>query len=101
MESELFDEIGEMISGNKQSNMFGAPCFKIGRKPFILFYENQIVCKLFDEVKEEAMQLEGWSYFNPMKSGKGMENWVQIPYAHADKWEFYASMAYDFVEKGR
>ena len=101
MESALFDQIGELISGKKRSNMFGVPAFKLGRKPFILFYENELVCKLFDESHAEAMALSGTSLFSPMGEDKPMVNWVQIPYAHSAQWEYFAQLALAFVETGR
>ena len=78
--------------------MFGVSCYKIGRKPFIMFYENHIVCKLLGEVHAEAMQLTRTTLFNPMGNDKPMGNWVQIPFAHSDNWEYFAKLAYDFVE---
>lgn len=95
---ELFDQIGELLTKRKRSSMFGVSCYKIERKPFIMFYENQIVCKLMGEFHAEAMQLTGATLFNPMGSDKPMGNWVQIPFLHADKWNYFAKLAHDFVE---
>jgi len=98
MEEELFIQIGEDLSQNKLSSMFGVPCFKIGRKPYIMFHQNEIVCKLFDEQHGEALRLEGASLFNPMELSKPMGNWVQIPFIHSSKWNYFATCAYGFVE---
>ena len=95
---DMFNQVGELLVQRKKSSMFGVPCFKIGRKPFIMFYDNQIVCKLFGEVHREAMQLNGTTLFNPKENDKPMGNWVQIPFLHSDKWEYFAKLAYDFVE---
>ncbi|MEM6264886.1 MAG: hypothetical protein AAGI38_20410 [Bacteroidota bacterium] len=99
MESDLFDQIGQDLSGNKRSSILGVPCFKIGRKPFLLFVKDQIVCKLYGEVNEEALQLPGASFFSPMENAKPMKNWVQIPVEHADTWPFYAQLAYQFIKE--
>ena len=95
---DLFDQIGQFLTKKKRSSMFGVSCYKIGRKPFILYYDNQLVCKLFDQIHSEAVQLEGASLFNPTASDKPMKNWVQLPFTHAAKWEYFAKFAYDFVE---
>ncbi len=79
--------------------MFGIPCFKIGRRPFIMFYENHLVCMLFDEAHAEAIGLEGATLFNPKGNAKAMGNWVQIPFAHADQWERFAIVAHDVVAR--
>ena len=94
----MFNQVGELLVKKKRSSMFGVPCFKIGRKPFIMFYDNQIACKLFGEVHQQAMQINGTTLFNPKGNDKPMGNWVQIPFSHADKWEYFAKLAYDFVE---
>ena len=38
---QLFDELGQAISGNEQKSMFGKPCYNYGRKPFIMFYDDE------------------------------------------------------------
>lgn len=99
MEAEdLFDQIGELIAQKKRSSMFGVPCYKVGRRPFMMFYDGQLVCKLFGQVHEEAMLLKGTSLFNPRANDKPMGNWVQFPSIHSDKWESFAKLAYSFVE---
>jgi len=99
MESEHFDKVGHSISGNNRSSMFGVSCYKIGRKPFIMFYDKQIVCKLLDTHREEAMKLKGTTIFNPKNNAKPMANWIQIPYEHVEQWEYFATLAYKVVSK--
>jgi len=101
MERELFDQIGAAIAESKRSSMFGVPCYKVGRKPFIMFYDQQIVCKLFDDLHAEAMALAGTTLFNPKGNAKPMGNWVQIPGDHADRWAYFAQAAWHFVQSGR
>lgn len=95
---DLFDQIGELITKKKRSCMFGVPCYKVGRRPFIMFYDGQIVCKLFGQVHREAMLLKGTSLFNPKANTKPMGNWVQIPFLHSDKWESFAELAYSITK---
>ncbi len=95
---DLFDQIGELIAKNKRSSMFGVPCYKLGRRPFIMFYDKHIVCKLFGQTHKEAMLLKGSTLFNPRANDKPMKNWVQIPFIHWDKWESFAKLAYAIVE---
>lgn len=97
MEEELFDQVGQALSQKKRSSMFGVDCYRCGRKPFILLYEQQIVCKLYGPERETALNVKGASLFRPIKDAKPMNNWVQLPYEQADKWELYAQIAFDFV----
>ena len=96
----LFEQIGESIVGSKRGGMFGVLCFKYQRKPFILWYEGQMVCKLFGAAKQEALELEGSSLFNPKNHSRPMGNWVQLPIEQADSWACWAEMAYEFVAAG-
>lgn len=98
---EYFDIVGSSIPGTKRSNMFGVLCYKIGRRPFISFENDEIICKLYDEEKEQALTIKGTSYFTPMDPDKPMTNWVCIPFAASDQWEYYAAAAYTFVEMDR
>ena len=95
---KVFNEVGRFLSGNQSSSMFGVACFKIGRKPFIMFYDSQIVCKLSGSIHEEACQLAGTSLFNPKRNDKPMVNWVQIPYVYMERWAYFARFAYEQVE---
>ena len=95
---QLFDELGQAISGNEQKSMFGKPCYNYGRKPFIMFFDDELVCKLFDEIRKEAIQLKGTSLFDPSGKGKPMKNWIQLPFTHKKKWEHYAQKAFAFVQ---
>lgn len=98
---EYFDLVGTSFLEAVKTKMFGTICYKIGRRPFILFESGEIVCKLFDEPKERALQIEGSSFFNPMGGDKGMSNWIQIPYSARDHWEEYAIYALEYVKEGR
>lgn len=98
---DLFDQIGESIPNAKRGKMFGEICYKLGRRPFIYFSEEEIICKLFDERKAQAMQLPGAHYFAPMAPDKPMTNWVCLPFEQEEHWAFFSEAAYAFVEAGR
>lgn len=98
---QRFDLAGSSVEGAKRSNMFGVTCYKLGRRPFVLFVDEEIVCKLFDASKEEALALEGAHYFCPMGADKPMTNWVHICTRHAQHWEYFASDAARFVNEDR
>lgn len=98
---ELFDQVGEAIPSAKRSNMFGKICYKLGRRPFILFKDDNIICKLFDETKEQAFQLAGAHYFAPMGKDRPMTNWVCLPVDTEEHWSHFAEAAFAFVEAGR
>jgi len=93
-----FDQIGELLTDKKRSSMFGIPCYKVGRKPFIMFYDNEIVCKLIGQAHSEAMILKGATLFNPKRNTKPMENWVRIPFLYSEKWKYFSKIAYEFVK---
>ncbi|MEM9820622.1 MAG: hypothetical protein AAF985_06100, partial [Bacteroidota bacterium] len=97
MEEQLFNLIGQSISKRPLSAMFGVPCFTRGRKPYLLLYEKQLVCKLIGEAKRAALQLEGASLFQPKKNRRAMGNWIQIPYEHSEKWDYFANLAFQFI----
>jgi hypothetical protein len=100
METEqelVYHSVCSLIPKAIKSSMFGVPCYKVLRKPFIMFYDNEIVCKLFDDEHTNAMQLKGAKLFNPMDNEKPMTNWVHIPYAFRNEWIIFAKKAFDFV----
>jgi hypothetical protein len=101
METEqelLYHSVCSLIPKAVKSSMFGVSCYKVHRKPFIMFYDNEIVCKLFDDEHTNAMKLKGAKLFNPMDNGKPMTNWVHISFVYKDEWIIFAQKAFDFVE---
>lgn len=67
-EKSLYLSIGQNIENAEQSQMFGKPCFKINKKAFICFFQNEMVFKLIGEAHSEALNLDGSQLFDP--SGK-------------------------------
>jgi hypothetical protein len=90
---EFFILLTSEIPGVKDGKMFGALCMKTPNgKSAAMFWKDNIVVKLPKESLQEALSLEGTKHFEPMK-GKPMKEWVQIPFAHKDKWKEYATIS--------
>jgi hypothetical protein len=91
-----FHKIGEGIEDAIQSQMFGWPCYKIGKTAFISFEDDCMIFKLPSDVIEEAMQLDGAYIFMPNKKTP-MKNWVCLPYQHKNKWKHLAEVSKQFI----
>ena len=89
--------IGEDTPDAKAGNMFGKECFKINGKPFLVYYDQCIVCKLRDELHTEVLGLAGTQLFDPSKKNRPMREWIQIPYDYADRWAAFAGASYEYV----
>ena len=96
-EQKVYTEIGNSLKDAVESQMFGKPCFKIGGKAYISFFEKCMVFKLNDKTHEEALRLKGSKLFDPSGKKRPMKEWVQVTYEHADKWKKFAKSAYDYV----
>ena len=100
MEKEelAYTQAAEVNSNAEKSQMFGKPCYKIGGKAFVSFFENEMVFKLDGETHREALALSGAQLFDPSKKGRPMKAWVQVPFEFSQDWKKYSKAAYDFVE---
>lgn len=98
-EEELYNTIGEQISGALQSQMFGKPCFKINGKAFICFFKNAMVfkLKLNSEPHKAALYLTGTQLFDPSGKKRPMKEWVQIPFNLSERWKEFAICAKNYV----
>jgi hypothetical protein len=93
---KLFHEIGAGIEASTQSQMFGWPCYKKGKKAFISFEGNCMIFKLPANDAEEALKLKGAFIFMPNKKTP-MKNWVCIPWQHKKKWKSCAEVSEKFI----
>lgn len=62
--------------------MFGYPCLKFGRKPFVFYsihQEGALAFKLGGAQREFALDLDGARLFDPKGEDKPMRNWVELP----------------------
>jgi hypothetical protein len=95
-QEEQYIAIGTKLKG-EQSQMFGKPCFKVGGKTFIAFFQEEMVFKLTGDEHAEALALEGSQLFDPSGKKRAMKEWVQVPYAYKAKWAKYAKAAMEYV----
>ncbi|MCW3124160.1 MAG: hypothetical protein JWQ38_3652 [Flavipsychrobacter sp.] len=99
-EEKLYIEIGLKITDAEQSQMFGKPCFKISGKAFICFFQNEMVFKLTGDNHKNALSLEGSQLFDPSGKNRHMKEWVQVPFAHSDRWKKFAAASLNYVRSG-
>lgn len=96
-EEEAYLSIGKGLNGAVESQLFGKPCFKVGGKAFISFFQNEMVFKLSGETHAEALSLDGTQLFDPSGKKRPMKEWVQVPFDYKNKWEKYAEEAFNYV----
>lgn len=96
-EESLYLSIGQSLENAEQSQLFGKPCFKVNKKAFVCFFQNEMVFKLAGEAHSEALSLQGSQLFDPSGKKRPMKEWVQVPYDYSDKWAEYAKWALDYV----
>lgn len=96
-EETLYTKIGQELDGTEQSQMFGKPCFKINKKAFVCFFQDEMVFKLTGDAHTNALKLKGAQLFDPSGKGRAMKEWVQLPYTHKSKWKLYAQEALNYV----
>ncbi len=97
-EQVVFEEVSSQLEGAIKSQMFGKPCFKIEKKAFVCFFQNEMVFKLSGELHAEALALEGAKLFDPSGKGRPMKEWVQLPFSHKSTWPRYAAAALNYVK---
>ncbi|MDC1540639.1 hypothetical protein N8480_08235 [Flavobacteriaceae bacterium] len=96
-EEEFYIIIGQNIKDAEQSQMFGKPCFKIGGKAFVCFFQNEMVFKLTGELHSEALSLDGSQLFDPSGKKRPMKEWVQVPFVYSNNWAEYSKSAMEYV----
>lgn len=93
----LYIDICQQIENTEQSQMFGKPCFKIGKKAFVAFFQDEMVFKLDGVAHAQALALAGAQLFDPAGNGRAMKQWVQVPFAHQQLWDGLARQAGEYV----
>jgi hypothetical protein len=96
-EEQLYQSIGQKLKTAEQSQMFGKPCFKVGGKAFVSFFQNEMVFKLKGEAHTEALSLDGSQLFDPSGKKRPMKEWVQVSADHQDKWPKFTEEAMKYV----
>ncbi len=85
--------------GATVSKTFGTPTLKINGKVFAGLEESDMIFKLTGDDHAKASKLKGARLFDPMKNGKAMKEWVQVPVAHSKLWLKFAESALKYVKK--
>jgi len=98
-EQLLFDKIGNKQKEAERGQLFGKPCFKVNKKAFVCFFENEMVFKLSGKAHEDALKLKGAQLFDPSGKKRPMKEWVQVPYNHKSKWSSFAKMSLLYVKE--
>jgi len=96
-EETLYLSIGQNLKDAEQSQMFGKPCFKVNKKAFVCFFQNEMVFKLSGETHSEALSLDGSQLFDPSGKKRPMKEWVQVPFDYSENWAEYAKLAMEYV----
>ena len=96
-ENELYISIGQGLKNAEQSQMFGKPCFKIGGKAFVCFFQNEMVFKLNGETHSDALSLDGSQLFDPSGKKRPMKEWIQVSFDYSGNWTEYAKSAMEYV----
>ena len=97
LEQEYYTSIGKNLKDTEESQLFGKPCFKINKKAFICFFQNEMVFKLKGDTHSEALSLDGSQLFDPSGKKRAMKEWVQVPFDYKEKWEEFAQEALSYV----
>lgn len=97
---QLYLQIGSEIANAEKSQMFGKACFKISKKAFVAFFQDEMVFKLDGTAHAEAMALAGAHLFDPAGKGRAMKQWVQVPFEHQNQWAGLAKQACEYVLSG-
>ena len=93
----LFISIGNDIKTAKKSQLFGKPCFKVNKKAFVCFFQDEMVFKLTGDVHAEALNIPGAKLFDPSGKKRPMKEWVQVPFDHSNQWANFANEALVYV----
>ena len=90
---ELADDLAARHGDVDLGKMFGMPCVKRAGKAVAGYYQGDMVFKLPDAAaRERALALDDAHLFDPM-GGRPMNEWVQVPAAHAERWPELAELA--------
>lgn len=98
-EETLFHQTASKIPDTEKGQLFGKPCYKINKKAFCCFFQNEMVFKLNGDSHKNALALHGAQLFDPSGKKRPMKEWVQVPFEHQILWKKFASEAAKYVGK--
>ncbi|WP_400191451.1 hypothetical protein [Hymenobacter sp. B81] len=96
---ETFAAIGTALPEAQPGQLFGKPCFKVGGRTFVCFFQQAMVFKLGDEAHREALALNQAQLFDPSGKGRPMKEWVQVPAAYREQWPALAAAAHAYAQE--
>ena len=86
---EIFVQtVSEIDAGLELGNLFGKPCAKFsGGKPFLSFFQDDMVFKLGAKRCEELMNAHPLvQKFDPSQNNRPFKDWVQVPKVAGLNW---------------
>ena len=93
-----YHDIAASIDKTEKGQMFGKPCYKIYKKAFCCFFQNEMVFKLKGEMHQEALSLGGSKLFDPSGKGRAMKEWVQVSFDYSSRWREFAIESLVYVK---
>ncbi len=93
---EIVDDLLHPHGDAERTQMMGMPSVKLNGKLLVGYIDSQqaMVFKLADEdVRKEALALEGAHLFDPSGKGRPFKEWVVLPPAHEAEWLTWAERA--------
>jgi len=81
-------ELGKMMS---------APGIRYKNKVYAFLWDDKIGFKLGKGFDIEGTSVSKWEYLNPFKNKAPMKAWYIIGIEHADLWEEFTELAYQFI----
>lgn len=97
-EELMYHQCAESIPDSVKSQMFGKPCYKLNKKAFCCFFQNEMVFKLIDEAHGDALSLDGSKLFDPSGKGRPMKQWVQVSFNDKNRWQEFANAAASLLQ---
>ncbi|MFN3195566.1 MAG: hypothetical protein ACE364_06445 [Chlorobiota bacterium] len=96
-----FDRINKKLSATHNTAdglMFGKRCLKVGRKAFVVLYNDSLVFKIgADAIAKFCDDNPKAGNWNPKGKGNGMKNWLEVPQKYSGEWENLALKSLNFT----
>jgi hypothetical protein len=97
---EKFNQIRDELvneNGAVSSKMFGKESIKFNSKGISCFFKDNMVFKLPESRVKEILAWEDTVLFDPSNMGRGMKEWVMVPYTYHENWKELGKEAIAFV----
>lgn len=97
-----YDSLASALVRNASAvrgTIFGNPSLMIHGKVFAGRFGEAMVFKLGGVARTRALALAGARPFDPLRRGRPMKAWVEVPSRHASRWPVFARAALRTVRK--